>query len=378
MSLLEAERDAAWIGCIDFGTALSKVAMVKRKPRSNLTDNDIVPLPVGAREGVAVRNPLLLPSLVFITDDGRLLFGDEAQAQADLGEWTDRQAFVSPKQYLSTHELEDLDGALEPSIDPTRKHTPRDLLTLFLAHLLVQAGHAAGRARLPWPVPLRIARPAWEKKRAAKGEATLRGLVLQAFAIADELSSKVTAVGGLAHSEALSALSKVKDDQRLQDPLAFSNVFELNGEGSASVLEATAVAAGSIRETGRRVVAVADIGGGTSDFGAFMTGLPGRDVLGEIKGTSYVLREAGDHLDMLLTRHILDKAGIDPFASAGKGAARKLRLRQRANKEALFGDGVLHVRLGDDVQTVTVDEFLADPKVQAFGVPSRRWWELGE
>jgi molecular chaperone DnaK (HSP70) len=96
MSLFEVKRDTARIGCIDFGTALSKVAMVKRKPRSKLTDSDVVPLSVGARVGVAVRNPLLLPSLVFVTDDGRLLFGDEAQPQADLGEWTDRQAFVSP------------------------------------------------------------------------------------------------------------------------------------------------------------------------------------------------------------------------------------------------------------------------------------------
>ena len=78
--------------------------------------------------------------------------------------------------------------------------------------------------------------------------------------------------------------------EALRDPLGLSGVFERNREGSASVLEATAVAAGSIRETGRRVVAVADIGGGTSDFGAFITGLPGRDVLGEIDAPSFCAR----------------------------------------------------------------------------------------
>ena len=113
------------------------------------------------------------------------------------------------------------------------------------------------------------------------------------------------------------------------------------------------------------MVALADIGGGTSDFGAFMTGLPNRDVLGEIKGSSYILRQAGDHLDMLLTRHIEDKAGIDPHAPAGKGAARRLRSRQRTNKET-FAEGMLNVQLGDDVQTVTVEDFLADPRVQTF------------
>jgi hypothetical protein len=262
--------------------------------------------------------------------------------------------------------LADLDEKLAPSIDPTGKYTPRHLLALFLAHLLMQAGRSAAEANLPWPVPLRIARPAWERSRATIGEATLRSLVLQAFAIVDLLGSKLTATGGLAHEEALNALSKAMNDQSLQDPSAFPKAFELNREGSASVLEATAVAAGSIRETGRRVVAVADIGGGTSDFGAFMTGLPNRDVVGEIAGSSYVLSEAGDHIDMLLTRHIMDKAGIDPYAPAGEGPARRLRSRQRSNKELLFAEGVLDVQIGDDVQTVTLEAFLADPRVQSF------------
>jgi hypothetical protein len=122
-------------------------------------------------------------------------------------------------------------------------------------------------------------------------------------------------------------------DVRFDDPAAFPHVFELSNNGSASVLEATAVAAGSIRETGRRVVVVADIGGGTSDFGAFMTRLRGKDVLAEIRDSSGVLREAGDHLDMLLTRHILDDAGIDREDPAGRGAANRLRVDQRANKE---------------------------------------------
>ena len=202
---------------------------------------------------------------------------------------------------------------------------------------------------------------------AAIGEQTPKSLVLQAFAIADILGSKLSAVGGLAHVEALSALSKAMADQALRDPLGLPGVFKRNREGSASVLEATAVAAGSIRETGRRVVAVADIGGGTSDFGAFMTGLPGRDVLGEITGSSFVLSQAGDYLDMLLTSHILNKAGIDRDAPAGEAAARKLRSVQRANKEALFAEGAVRVRLGDDVETVTEEAFLADPRVKAFG-----------
>jgi hypothetical protein len=255
---------------------------------------------------------------------------------------------------------------LESAIDPTGTYTARELLALFLAHLLTQAERAAATAGVPWPVPLRIARPAWEPERAAAGQQTLNSLVLRAFAIADDLGSKLSAVNGLAHDLARSALQKVMGDARFDAPAAFPHVFELSGNGSASVLEATAVAAGSIRETGRRVVVVADIGGGTSDFGAFMTGLRRSDVLAEIEGSSRVLREAGDHLDMLLTRHILDDAGIDRDDPAGRGAATRLRRDQRANKEALFAEGQITVRLGDDIRTVKREVFLADSRVRAF------------
>jgi hypothetical protein len=52
MGLLEIPRNADWIGCIDFGTALSKVALTKRMPRALLTQNDIVALAIGVRKEV--------------------------------------------------------------------------------------------------------------------------------------------------------------------------------------------------------------------------------------------------------------------------------------------------------------------------------------
>src|SRR5215813_7986079 len=365
MSLLTVARNPDWIGCIDFGTALSKVALTRRMPRSGLTEKDIVALAIGVRDGVATPNPFLLPSIVYVTDQG-LLFGLEAQAAAVRNERLGRQAFASPKQYLSTHEPEQLDEPLEHDIDPTRTYTPRILLALFLAHLLVQAGRAAAAAGVRWPVPLRIARPAWAASRAAAGEKNLRSLVLQAFAIADALGDRLSATKGLTHKEARSTLAKVMSNEHFHNPAAYARLFELSTRGSSSVLEATAVAAGSIRETGRRVIAVADIGGGTSDFGAFMTGLPGRDALAEIKGSSRILREAGDHLDMLLTRYILNRAGIDRDDPAGRGIANRLRARQRETKQVLFAEGRVTVEIGDDFQTVTQEDFLKDPLTEAF------------
>jgi len=366
MRLLEAPRNRGWIGCIDFGTAMSKAAVVRRKPRTELTNADVKPLAIGARDGLGSRhNLLLLPSVVYVGDHA-LLFGEEAENAAIRGERRGRQAFVSPKQYLSTRDAEAFDEILDREIDPTGTYTARQLLALFLAHLLVQAGRAAVIAKVPWPVPLRIARPAWDADRAAVGEQALRSLVLRAFAIAGDLDDQLSAVNGVRHDATRSVLSKLMSDERFDDPAAFRHVFELSNNRSASVLEATAVAAGAIGDTGRRVVVVADIGGGTSDFGAFMTGLPGRGVLAEVRGSSRILRLAGDRLDSLLTQHILNQAGIDPYDPGSRGVAARLRADQRARKEALFEDGEVTVELVDDYLTVTKDAFLANSHVQDF------------
>lgn len=361
MSLLTARRDPNWIACIDFGTALSKIVIVKAVDQGDLLPEHIKPLAVAIRQGFTARNPYLLPSMIFVTDD-HVLFGQEAEEAAIRAERTGRQAFASPKQYLSTHDADELDEPLPQEIDSTAKFTARDLLRLFLAHMLERAGNDAGQQGLPWPVRLRIARPAWDEKRARDGESALKGLIREAFALVDQLGSNLSIRGGITHEAADSALRSLSSGPSADD----RNLFKLDAQGRASVLEATAVAAGSIRDTGRRVVAVADIGGGTSDFGAFMTGLPNRHVLAEIKGSSAILREAGDFLDMHLRRYLLATAGLLPDDPAARGASNRLRARARSNKEMLFTEGELTVEIGEELLEVTLDDFLADEHVEAF------------
>lgn len=97
-----------------------------------------------------------------------------------------------------------------------------------------------------------------------------------------------------------------------------------------------------------------------------MTGLPSRNVLAEITGSSDILREAGDHLDMHLRRHILAQAGLLADDPAARGVSNRLRVRARSNKEVLFTDGELTVEVGDDLLEVTLEGFLADQHVKAF------------
>jgi molecular chaperone DnaK (HSP70) len=177
------KRGADWIGCIDFGTALSKFAMVKAVDREDLAPATIRPLAIAQTAG---RSGLLLPSIIYVTDE-HILFGHEAQNAAIRDEASGRRAFVSPKQYLSTFDLDQIDGLLDKDIDPTGKFTPRKLLQLFLAYLLERAAAEAESQQLPWPVPLRLARPAWKAERAEMGEALLKSLVKEGFALAEAL-----------------------------------------------------------------------------------------------------------------------------------------------------------------------------------------------
>lgn len=361
MPIAAATRHTDWIGCIDFGTALSKVAVVKAVARDDLTQDCIRPLPVGLREGFQPRSPFLCPSIVFIHDD-RTVFGLEAETDARRGQIRGRQAFASLKQHLSTHSLDELDDPLPEEIDPTGRFTPRAALVLYLAHLLERAGAVAPLTNAPWPVPIRIARPAWDPNRAAAGEVALKQIVLAGFRLVDKLGSRLSAPRGIPNDELLEVIDLVATDASPVGP----DVFRNDGQGKVTVLEATAVAAGAIKETGRRIVIVVDVGGGTTDFGAFMTGLPGRHVLAEIEGSSNVLRKAGDHLDMLLAAFVLQKLGYVPGDPAARGAENDLRRLQREYKERLFADREVSVRVVDDAYTVSRDEFLDSAGVKAF------------
>ncbi|MCG3777195.1 MAG: hypothetical protein JW395_4071 [Nitrospira sp.] len=361
---LTTRRNTKWTGCIDFGTAFSKVAMVAAKPSADLRPDDIHPLAIG--RGISL-NPYLLPSVVFVTADA-VLFGGLAERAALRAERLGRSAFVSPKQYLSTHDPEDLDGPLDPQIDPTQSYSPRQLITLYLAYLIKRSEIAANEMKLTWPPKLRIARPAWDKSRAVWGESVLRELVRHAFILVDRLDQHIIADTGLKHKDAKVAFAAIPDTSEFPD----EQIFAVVGQGrAATVTEATAVAAGSIRPKGRRVVVVADIGGGTSDFGAFMTGLPGRNVLAEIQGSSAVLRQAGDFLDMQLNRQLLNKAGLVPDDPAARGPATAIRIRQRALKEVLFNEGRVSIEVGDVFVELTAEEFLANKLVQDFAARLR-------
>jgi molecular chaperone DnaK (HSP70) len=85
-----------------------------------------------------------------------------------------------------------------------------------------------------------------------------------------------------------------------------------------------------------------------------------------VSGSSHILKEAGDYLDMQLLRLILDRAGYVPSHPAARGASRQLLAEARGNKETLFINGNLTVQLGEEIVEIELKDFVADPKVQEF------------
>jgi molecular chaperone DnaK (HSP70) len=355
---LIARRDTSAIGCLDFGTAFSKVAVVDAEQTVDLDERSVHMLPIG--EGIS-SNPLLLPSLLFVSDD-RVLFGQAAEREARRQERRGRSAFLSPKQHLSTHALGNLDDPLSSDIDPSGAYTARKLITLYLAFLVRRAEWAAAKIKAPWPVPFRVARPAWDAERAHWGEEALRNMVRHALVLSERFDRELLASEALPHSVINGALQELPASVDQSD----ERIFVVSEQDTVTVSEATAVGAGSIRPRGRRVVVVADIGGGTSDFAAFMTGLPGRNIVAEISGSANVLREAGDFLDMQLRRILSEKAGFLPDDPAAQGAMAELRARQRQLKETLFFEGRLTQDFGDFSIQLAVEEFLDDERVKKF------------
>ncbi|MEQ9315970.1 MAG: hypothetical protein RLN72_08955, partial [Henriciella sp.] len=295
-------------------------------------------------------------------NDEVIFFGSKAESSSRRGERRGRVPFTSPKQYLSTHALDALDDRLPPDIDPTGQYSAKQLITLYLAYLLRRAERAAGEQMLDWPPRFRIARPAWKAERAKWGEQTLRELVRHAFIVLDHIGDDILSDDGLPHDRVKQAFAAIPDTSDHPD----EKIFEISEQDTATVPEATAVAAASIRPKRRRVVVVADIGGGTSDFAAFTTGVAGRNVVAEIAGSAAVLREAGDYLDMQLRRMLMNKAGLLADDPAARGAVSQIRAQQRELKETLFVEGKVVTEAGDQFIELSLEEFLADKLVQGF------------
>jgi hypothetical protein len=97
-----------------------------------------------------------------------------------------------------------------------------------------------------------------------------------------------------------------------------------------------------------------------------MTPIKGKKTIAEVQGSSQILKQAGDYLDMQLGRMLLDRAGYRQGYTAAGGAENRLRANARGTKERLFTIGSLTVDIGEEIVGISLEEFLADNHVKGF------------
>ena len=336
--------------CLDFGTAMSKAFATED------SDEILLDLEIGRRAGQ--ENPIYsLQSSVFITDDGRILFGHRAISESTHTVTGPRKRFDSIKDILCKDVIHNLDNSpLDKEFNPTDVALSKgDMVTLFLAYFTDMAvSELAGeRFKKSRYVRRRFTRPVLPPDRAPWAEEQLRTLLARAQILADTLNGKWQ--DGIGVQEAKYILDEIRNLEEIPTFLV-----------DDGVVEPVAAVGSRVRNyicssDKKRLLMVVDVGAGTIDFALFAEvekkGEPPH--IWEVPGSVQYLRQAGDTVDKLLRRYILQKADISTTDSDYHLINAELSLNIRNLKEELFREGVVGYSLTNDATgEVHLDGFL--------------------
>lgn len=353
-------QDEAILLCLDFGTAMSKAFAT----RSNASDHETfesMPLELGRRAGYGVYP---VESSFWIGDDGHLFAGRRAVALSiQQDPEAKRTRFDSLKRELT---LGDTDTSpdetlLRSEFNPTRVPlTQGDAITFYLAYLTDLAcselEETYGVSRY---VRRRFALPSWSAERRTWGEQRLATMLARAQIVADTFRGRWDE--GVPIGEAKAVLESVRTLPNLPTYLI--------GEG---VSEPLAAGASRLRrdENARGLAMVVDVGAGTTDFALFYVSEdPSRKIFNAwpISGCTDALAAAGDALDGALLAMVRQQARLDPNDPEFRNVFGHMLRNARSWKESVFRDGVATFTLLNGTRaTVSRDEFLARPEVEAF------------
>lgn len=345
--------------CLDFGTAMSKAF-------AQSDDGQPFELELGAQaggEGYAV------PSSVFITDGGKVLFGFEAvDASQELSD-SNRARLDSIKSWLSQRSDGNLDAyPLRAEMNPTQvKLTEGDLIRIYLAYLTdlavsqVQTWSVEDtKGPLSRYVRRRFAHPCWPSSaQKLWADRLMRHWMAEAQILADTFHGRWR--GGLDVAEVKNAVDQVRALERRPEYLI-----------ADGVPEPVAVAAGALvdGEDKRLPFMVIDVGAGTTDFGLFLLREDEQREITrvfQVPGSIKALMQAGDRIDMMLKKFILDVQGVDLTEPHGRLVAADLSRRIRGLKERLFADTSVQYVLSDGtLGKIELDDFMASRPVREF------------
>lgn len=355
----DSPDDAEILLCLDFGTAMSKAF-------AQSDSGQPFELELGAEAG---QDGYAVPSSVFITDQGKILFGFEAVEASQELEDSNRMRLDSIKSWLSQRSNGDLDGyPLHKDMNPTSvKLTEGDLIRIYLAYLTdlavsqVQSWSVDDSSGpLSRYVRRRFAHPCWPSSaQKTWADRLMRRWMAEAQILADTFHGKWS--GGLDVELVKVAVDKVKALDTRPDYLI-----------ADGVPEPVAVAAGALAdgEDKRLPFMVIDVGAGTTDFGLFLLREEEEREISkvfQVPGSIKALMQAGDRIDMMLKKFILDAQGVDLSEQHGRLVAADLSRRIRGLKERLFASGSVQYVLTDGTRgKIDLDDFMASRPVREF------------
>ncbi|WP_343802856.1 hypothetical protein [Marinobacterium maritimum] len=343
--------------CLDFGTAMSKVTLVKDATEARgYEDIEVLELGVPGDQEEVSEN--MLVSSVFIDGGGLLWFGQMAVQRSAL-EAQDgvRQRLDNIKRYLSE---EGLTNKVLAKFNPTDNDiTYGDMVLAYLMFLTWTVNQCLEESGEPRNLLRRFAMPCFEGSKARDSAQILRSMLGEAQILADTFDRSFQE--GIPLSSFLQAVTKLREEKR-----SFGFVME-------DITEPLGVA-GSIMSWENRVdslIMIVDVGAGTSDFSLYRMHFDentGKSTALEVESSVEGITEAGNHLDGLLRGLILKKAGVDSNHAHWVNILGNLELDLRDYKERLFRDEEVVVRLfNDQLVTIQLDEFLSLEQVVKFG-----------
>ncbi|RWN47564.1 MAG: hypothetical protein EOS03_08580 [Mesorhizobium sp.] len=349
-------EDANSIVCLDFGTSFSKAFATLTKAGSIRH----VELPIG--DGSS-GSRLTTPSELLIAD-GKIFFGSKARQYIEDTQMSTEAIIDSIKQFITLgKEVSKLSAARLPAIqDKNSSLTQRDVLVLYLAHLMHLTETALAGAGLPKNLLRRFAHPAWKDQSKDENAREMRRLMAEAIVLARSVGADLADAVEL--TSALTLLEQLKTLSEELLPVA------LIGE---PVREATAAGAGALLSTPentRQAYLIIDVGAGTTDVAGFIcVNNPDWDKarVFEISTASTAMNKAGNMLDQILHKHILDKSSLTQDTTEYRSASLDIRRQRRALKEQLFAEGRLLVLLPtDEAVEVELATFLNLPQMRDF------------
>ena len=351
------EVQAGHTVCIDFGTSLSKAFAC--------IDNgqlipELIALPIGDYPGSL--NRLAAPSEMMMHDD-LIYFGHQAREVFHDTESAPDRIIDSIKQYMTLNaDVSNLGKVkVTEARDPARVFFQRDVLLLYLSHLMRLVENALAEKGLSRNIRRRFAHPGWPESTREKNVAEMRKLMAEAVVLSRSLGDLF--LGAVPIALARKALDDLKG---LKGELPFELI-------DSPVREATAAGAGAILSTPERQrqgFVIVDVGAGTTDVaGCVCVNNPTWDKprVFEVTSAADAIPTAGNVFDSALVKALLQKADLMSGSPEHGAAAAALNRAKRANKELLFNTGALSVRLPTgELVGMDVDEFLQSPPIQSF------------